>query len=101
MPPASWQNPAIPRDLEGLLHKAAAKDPDDRYQTAADLAADLRRLDGKPVAALPYRYRLDRREIKAERPAGIMVLAFVHFLAATFSAITASSCLFAFILSFQ
>ena len=39
MPPASWRNPALPRDLEGVLHKAAAKDPDDRYQTAADFAA--------------------------------------------------------------
>jgi serine/threonine protein kinase len=91
MPPASWQNPAIPRDLEGVLHKATAKDPDDRYQTAADFAADLKRwLDGKPVAALPYRYRLDRREIKAERPSGIMVLGFVHFLVAAFSGIAAS-----------
>ncbi len=99
MPPASWQNPAIPRDLEGLLHKAIAKDPDDRYQTAADLAADLRRwLDGGPVAALPYRYRLDRREIKAERPAGVMVLAFAHFLAGTFSAGAASLCIFALVI---
>jgi eukaryotic-like serine/threonine-protein kinase len=99
MPPASWQNTAIPRDLEGVLHKAIAKDPDDRYQTAADFAADLKRwLDGKPVAALPYRYRLDRREIKAERPAGIMVLAFAHFLVATFSAIAASVCIFSFVL---
>jgi serine/threonine protein kinase len=91
LPPASWRNPALPRDLEGVLHKATAKDPDDRYQTAADLAADLRRwLDGQPVAASPYRYRLDPREIKAERPAGIMVLAFAHFLASALSAIVAS-----------
>jgi eukaryotic-like serine/threonine-protein kinase len=84
MPPASGRNPAIPRDLEGAIHKATAKDPDDRYPTAAALADDLQRwLDGKTVAALPYRYRIDRREIKAERPAGIMVLAFAHFLAAT------------------
>jgi serine/threonine protein kinase len=87
MPPASWRNPAIPRDLEGVLHKATARDPDDRYQTASEFAADLRRwLDGKSVAALPYRYRLDEREIKAERPAGIMVIAFGHFLVATFAA---------------
>jgi Protein kinase domain len=86
MPPASSRNPAIPRDLEGVVHKACAKDPDDRYQTAALFAADLGRwLDGKPVAALPYRYRLDRREIKAERPAGIMIIAFAHFLAAAFA----------------
>ena len=88
MPPASWRNPALPRDLEGVLHKAAAKDPDDRYQTAADFADDLRRwLDGKPVAAHTYRYRLDLREIKAERPAGILVLAFGHFLVSAFSVV--------------
>jgi serine/threonine protein kinase len=99
MPPASWQNPALPRDLEGVLHKAIAKDPDERYQTAADLAGDLERwLVGKPVAALPYRYRLDPREIKAERPGGIIVLAFVHFLA---SAITSSWLLGTLILVFN
>jgi hypothetical protein len=95
MSPASWHNPSLPRDLEGVLHKAAAKDPDDRYSTALELAADLRRwLDGKPVVALPYRYRLDPREIKAERPAGIMALSFAYFLASVFSAISASGLIF-------
>jgi hypothetical protein len=95
IPPASLRNPAIPRDLEGVLHKATARDPDDRYQTAADFAADLRRwLDGKPVVALPYRYRLDRREIKAERPGGIVALAFAHFLFAAIVVIGASSIVF-------
>jgi serine/threonine protein kinase len=95
LPPASWRNPALPRNLEGVLHKATARDPDDRYQTAADLAADLRRwLDGRPVDAPPYRYRLDPREIKAERPAGIMVLAFAHFLASALSTIVTASLTF-------
>ena len=40
--------------MEGLLLKALAKDPDDRYPSAGDLAADIDRyLDGKPLAALP------------------------------------------------
>jgi serine/threonine protein kinase len=87
MSPASWYNPSIPRDLEGVLHKATAKDPDDRYPTASDFAADLRRwLEGKPVTALPYRYRLDPREIKAERPAGVTALTFAHFLASAMCA---------------
>jgi serine/threonine protein kinase len=95
MSPASWRNPSLPRDLEGVLHKAAAKDPDDRYSTALELAADLRRwLDGRPVTALPYRYRLDPREIKAERPAGIMALTFAYFLASVFSASCASWLIF-------
>jgi serine/threonine protein kinase len=99
LPPASRRNPALPRSLEGVLHKATARDPDDRYSTAADLGADLRRwLDGKPVAAPPYRYRLDPREIKAERPAGIMFLAFGHFMVAALGAIAASWMVFMIIL---
>jgi serine/threonine protein kinase len=100
-PPASWRNPALPRDLEGVLHNAMAKDPDERYQTAAELAADLRRwLDGKPVVAPLYRYRLDPREIKAERPAGILVLAFAHFLGFVCSAVAMSFMITMIILSY-
>jgi tetratricopeptide (TPR) repeat protein len=45
-------DPAVPRDLETVVHRAIAKDPAGRYPTAADLAADLERyLDGKPVRA--------------------------------------------------
>ena len=35
-------NPQIPRDLETIVLKATAKDPDDRYQTASAMASDLR-----------------------------------------------------------
>jgi serine/threonine-protein kinase len=45
-------NPAVPRDLEMVVHKAIDKDPAGRYPTAATLAEDLERyLDGKPVRA--------------------------------------------------
>jgi WD40 repeat protein len=44
--------PAIPRDLETIILKATARDPALRYQSAADLAADLRRfLEDRPVLA--------------------------------------------------
>jgi formylglycine-generating enzyme required for sulfatase activity len=44
--------PEIPRDLETVCLKAMAKRPEDRYATAADLAADLRRyLSGMPIKA--------------------------------------------------
>jgi serine/threonine protein kinase/Flp pilus assembly protein TadD len=45
-------NPAIPPELETILLKAIAKDPDQRYATAHELADDLRRfLEDKPIQA--------------------------------------------------
>lgn len=45
-------NPAIPRDLETVVLKAAARDPAHRYASAGDLAEDLRRyLAGNPILA--------------------------------------------------
>ncbi len=47
-------DPDIPHDLETIVLKAIAKDPSDRYHTAAELAADLRQfLEDKPIAARP------------------------------------------------
>ncbi len=43
---------SIPRDLETILLRAIAKEPDGRYQMAQELADDLRRfLDDKPIRA--------------------------------------------------
>jgi serine/threonine protein kinase/tetratricopeptide (TPR) repeat protein len=45
-------NPQLPRDLVTIVHKAMAKDPADRYQTAGALADDLRRFLGdRSIAA--------------------------------------------------
>jgi serine/threonine protein kinase/Flp pilus assembly protein TadD len=53
-------NPHLPRDLVTVVHKAMARDPDDRYQTAGALAEDLRRfLDDRPIVA--RRTRLPER----------------------------------------
>ena len=46
--------PAIPRDLEIITLKAMARDHEDRYSTAGELAADLRRvLNDEPILAKP------------------------------------------------
>jgi serine/threonine protein kinase len=46
---------AIPRDLEAICLKAMAKQPEDRYPSAASLERDLRAfLRGEPVSAHPY-----------------------------------------------
>ncbi|HEX3450324.1 MAG TPA: protein kinase, partial [Isosphaeraceae bacterium] len=51
-PPLRRHEPRIPRDLETIVLKAIARDPADRYRTAADLAEDLRRfLNDLPVRA--------------------------------------------------
>ena len=43
-------DPAIPRDLETIVHKAIEQDPAHRYATAAALAEDLRRfLEDRPI----------------------------------------------------
>jgi WD40 repeat protein/serine/threonine protein kinase len=58
-PPRSI-DPAIPRDLETIVLKATEKDPQARYDSAAELAADLQRFcDEKPIRA--------RRTSRAER----------------------------------
>jgi WD40 repeat protein/serine/threonine protein kinase len=46
--------PDVPHDLETIVLKTIAKEPADRYETAGELAADLRQfLDDKPIAARP------------------------------------------------
>jgi Tol biopolymer transport system component/serine/threonine protein kinase len=50
--PARVRNAVIPKDLETVLIKCLEKDPKCRYQTAADLRDDLRRITtGQPVLA--------------------------------------------------
>ncbi len=44
--------PGLPRDLETIVHKAMAREPNDRYASAQDMAADLRRfVEDRPIQA--------------------------------------------------
>src|SRR5436190_814173 len=46
-PPLSRVAPAAPTELQSILHKALRKNRDERYQTIAEMLADLRSLQGK------------------------------------------------------
>ena len=54
----------VPEPLQAIALQAMARDPRDRYLTAQEMAADLRRFaEGRPVLARPIAYRtaLERR----------------------------------------
>lgn len=85
LPPVSGLNRSVSPALMAVVHKAAAKDPDERYQSAEAFAADLDNvLGGRPVAAPPYRFKLDEREIDAERPKAIIAISFEFAMIAVF-----------------
>lgn len=56
-------NPAVPPDLETIVGKAMAKEPERRYATAAELADDLRRF----LKDLPIRARRPSARDRAEK----------------------------------
>jgi hypothetical protein len=66
----------IPRDLETICLKAMAKGPGQRYATALDLAADLRRfLRGEPVRARRASWPERTRSWARRRPAAAALAA--------------------------
>ena len=63
-------NPAIPPDLKVVLQTAMEKDRDRRYQTALDLAEDLRRVrENEPILARPAGPALRLRRWVQREPA--------------------------------
>src|SRR5205807_2149209 len=75
-------NPAIPADLETIVLKAMAKGAEERYATAQDLAADLRRfLECKPIQARRPT-ALERTAKWARRHKGVVLTAVAILLLA-------------------
>jgi len=80
----------VPLGLEAIVNKCLEKDPSERYQTAADLNADLKRLkrdmtSGKaavrfPTPAVPYPFPRLLRKIALPLSGVILVLLFLLFL---------------------
>jgi serine/threonine protein kinase/Flp pilus assembly protein TadD len=65
-------NSRIPQDLETIVLKAIEKNPAQRYATAADLAADLRRyLGNEPIKAKPLGWRGRAMKWARRHPAGV------------------------------
>jgi hypothetical protein len=56
-------DPQIPAEFERIIDRALAKKPDERYQRAGELAADLRRM-----GAAPARAREEQEKTMALRP---------------------------------
>ena len=71
--PPSRVDPDVPAWADAIVLKAMAKSPGDRYQTAADMRADLQRAaSGMPVAAAPPT-RLDMYPQTQRMGAGTMM----------------------------
>ena len=72
-------NPGVPRDLETICVKALEKRPQDRYQSASQMAADLRCfMRGDPILARPPSVvRRTRRWVGRHRLAALLTVIIV------------------------
>lgn len=84
-------DPAIPVELETIVLKAMNKDPNGRYATARDLAADLRRfLEYKPIEARPPTL-LERADKWSRRHRGLVAAGLVLLLSTAVISTTAAT----------
>lgn len=60
VPPASTHDASLPTELDDVIAQALAKNPEERYATAEELAADVERVIwGDPINARPRENRKD------------------------------------------
>jgi len=83
--PITSIKPLTPRSLDHVVRRCLAKDPDERWQSARDLALELKSISSTdPVesssAALPVYSRRSRRELIAWTVAGLALLASLALL---------------------
>ncbi|MDX2200346.1 MAG: serine/threonine-protein kinase [Phycisphaerae bacterium] len=79
-PPASNLIPALRGDVTAIVAKALEKSPDQRYASAAGLAADIRRyLNDEPITARPFTAAVALRKFVRRHQAAVVggVLALV------------------------
>ena len=82
--PLRHVNPSVPHDLQTIVHKAISKNPDDRYDTAQELADDLRAfIEDEPIKARPLslaqrttRWAVKRKSLVAS-VAAVLILAVI------------------------
>ncbi len=76
-PPASSVQAITPPAVDRIVARCLAKDPDERWQTASDLAAEMRWVQQGGAAAMGRATgtRLTRRELAAWSLAGLMTVA--------------------------
>ncbi len=75
-PPVSTRAPLIPRALDHVVERCLAKDPDERWQSAADVGGELRWIassGGEPAGMLAPRRA--RREYAAWSLAAVLLIA--------------------------
>ena len=88
--PLRHVDPNIPRDLETIILKALAPEPDQRYQSASALAADLARfVRSEPILARQEAWwsqlsRWTRQNLSLVSTAAVCMLSIVVCLAVTF-----------------
>lgn len=94
--PVTELNESLPSNLESIINRALEKDPELRYQTAADMRADLRRLERMSKASSSRLSRTMTR-LKGDRTYGIGW----RVIAAIAIAVAALVAIFSFLFSKQ